>query len=34
MRFEVLTAVPLKVQVQCDVTLCHWTDSYQHLKED
>jgi len=33
MRFEVLTAVLLKIQVQCDATLCHWTGSYQHNKK-
>jgi hypothetical protein len=32
MRFEVLTAVSLKIQVLYDATLCHWTGSYQHNK--
>jgi hypothetical protein len=32
MRFEILTAVLLKIQFQRDATLCHYTGSYQHNK--
>jgi len=33
MRFEVLTAVMLKIQVFWDVTLCHWVSGCQCSEE-